>query len=97
MKIEHDEGKAVFEVPDKPTVRQQLAYFGATAGAPDGNYLIRFWMGARELITNWKSDIMPDIEASLDELTSPEATDIIIWAGIKVRTHMNSLEEIPKN
>ena len=96
MKFEHESG-TTFEVPDRPTVRQQLEYLGATAGVVDNKYLIRFWIGALEVITDWKSETLPDVKASLDDMTDAAQTDLIIWAGLKVREHMSGLEKIPKN
>ena len=95
MKFERE--GCTFEVPDRPTVRQQLEYFSATAGTAGNQMLVRFWMGAREVITNWECEALPDIKVDLDDLTDPTQTDIIIWAGLQVKTHFNSLEDLPPN
>lgn len=83
-----------FTIPDRPNVREQLAYYSAAAGA---NTLLRYWMGAKTLIIKWESSTLPDHKADIDELTDPSQTNLIIWAGLEVMKFMNALEDIPKN
>lgn len=97
MKFEREEPQCSFEIPDRPTVRQQLEYFSATAGAAGNQMLIRFWAGATQIITKWECEVLPDYKASLDDLTSPKQTDIIVWAGVQVRNFFNTLDDVPKN
>lgn len=96
MIYEREDGKCSLEVPDRPTVRQQLNYF-STIGGTEGNYLLRWWVGAQSLITDWKCEALPDHKTDLDKITDPTQTDVIIWAGLKVREHMNALEDLSKN
>jgi hypothetical protein len=86
-----------FTVPDKTTVRQQLAYFSVVSGIDEAQTLERRWEGAKTLIEEWECELIPDKDVELDELYSLEQTNILIWAGTKVVLHMNSLEETPKN
>jgi hypothetical protein len=87
--------KCSFTIPDRPTVRQQLAYF--SAGSGHSETLVRYWEGAKALMQDWQSEILPDSSVSLDELSDPAQTSVIIWAGLEVLKHMNALEEVPKN
>lgn len=97
MKFERDEPKCSFEIPDRPTVRQQLEYFSATAGTAGNQMLVRFWAGAMQLLSNWKCEVMPDHKTNIDELTNPSQTSVIIWAGLQVKGYMDALDDIPKN
>ena len=87
----------VFTVPDRITVRQQLAYYSTAAGLPDKKMFERTWEAAVDLVTDWECVLFPDYKQSLDEVTSPKIAEIIVWAGQQVRTHINSLDAIPKN
>ena len=86
-----------FTVPDKITVRQQLAYFSIVTSIDESAALERRWEGAKYLIGEWECELIPDKDVSLDDLYSLEETSILIWAGTQIVNHMNSLEETPKN
>jgi hypothetical protein len=96
MKFENAELKTHFEVPDRPTVRQQLAYYAARSEV-DTNRLESGWYGAQAIITSWQSEIMPDMKADLESLTNPSQTRLILWAGVEVFKHFSALEDVPKN
>jgi hypothetical protein len=40
---------------------------------------------------------MPDHETNLDELTNPDITNVLVWAGVKVKEHIDSLDLLEKN
>lgn len=86
-----------FTVPDRPTVRQQLKWFGVAQGYEKSDTWIRNWEGAKQLIQTWESDVLPDYKVDIDTLTNPSQREVIIWAGAQVLMYMNSLEDIPKN
>jgi len=87
-----------FTVPTRPTVRQQLAYLGGAAILPGAEMFIRLWEGAVALIDDWKCKTIPDInDFDLDNTDDLAATNIILWVGLRVREHMNKLDEVPKN
>jgi hypothetical protein len=86
-----------FEVPDKPTVRQQMAYMGAAVGRMDAHFLIKLWEGAKEIVTYWKCDLMPDMRTDIDTISDPAIVDVLIWVCLTTQTHMQKLERIPKN
>lgn len=98
MNFDNDKLGVHFTLPDKVTVRDQLAYF-SNAGLAHGKQLFeRFWLGAVSIIQNWKCDLIPDIEKfDLDAATDPNITNIVIWVGMRVKEHMDSLDDIPKN
>lgn len=99
MEFTNEKPKCNFALPDKPTVRQMLEYFSASAGVEQSKFLERNWEGAKALIipASWKCEVMPELDADLGNLTDPTAADVIIWAGMQVREYMNDLERIPKN
>ena len=94
MEFERQNPSARFVVPDRVTVRQQLAYFSAGLNAPP---LERFWVAAVPLITEWECELFPDPAASIDDVSDPRITQILTWAGIEVKRHIDALEVIPKN
>jgi hypothetical protein len=96
MKFANEELKTTFEVPDRPTVRQQLAYYAARSDY-DTNRLESGWYGARALMQNWQSEIMPDMMTDLESLTNPSQTRLILWAGVEVFKFFMALEDMPKN
>ena len=99
MEFTKEKPDCTFALPDKITVRQQLAYFSASSSVDQAQFLERSWEGAKAIIIpqSWKCAIMPDINADLDDLTDPAVADVILWAGMRVREHMNGLEALPKN
>jgi len=87
---------AKFTVPDKLTVRQQLAYLSAVA-YPKLDFE-RFWAGALTVIQNWESELIPDATTlDLNQVTDPKVTELMVWTGWQVKVHMDGLEEVPKN
>ena len=86
-----------FTIPDKITVRQQLAYFSIVTSVGVSERLEGNWEGARSLIDEWECELIPDKDVSLDELHNIDQTNLLIWVGTQAIKHMNSLEETPKN
>lgn len=99
MEFHNEKPKCTFAVPDKITVRQQLAYYSAAASVEKSLFLEHSWEAAKQLIIpqSWKCEIMPELNASLDDLTSPQVADVILWAGMKIREHLSEYESVPKN
>ena len=97
MEYRNDDAGIRFTVIDRPTVRQQLAYFSEVANAEGKQVFLRYWAGAVELIEEWECKDFPDYETSLDEVTNPDIVQIVIWAGMRVMEFMNSLKVVPKN
>lgn len=94
MQFEKDGLK--FSIPDRPTVRQQLAYYSATTGTDAERHLERLWNGAKALIVEWECELFK-ADVDLDTVDNPKITDLMLWAAIQVRAYINKLEEIPKN
>lgn len=86
-----------FTIPDRPTVRMQMRWFGATQGRAKEDYLVRYWEAAKVLIEKWDCAAMPDYTVDLDTLTDPTQTSVCIWAGLQVFQFMNELDDVPKN
>lgn len=95
MEFKRDD--CTFTIPDRPTVRQQLAWFGAAGGRDPSDVYDRYWEGAKQLIQTWQCDALPDYKVSLDEISNPSQASVILWAGVAVWRFMNELEDIPKN
>ena len=97
MEYRNDDTGIRLTVIDRPTVRQQLAYFSEVANAQGQKMFLRYWAGAVELIEEWECEEFPDHKVSLDEVHNPAIVRIVMWAGMRVMEHMNALEEVPKD
>jgi hypothetical protein len=87
-----------FELPDKITVRQQLRFRSAIAFANGPAMYERFWAGAVELVTEWKSEDWPDIKAiDLDAADDVRLADLVQYVGDVTGAHMVELRSAPKN
>jgi hypothetical protein len=88
-----------FSLPDRPSVRQQLRYWSTvmTSGSDRAGMYERYWSGARELISDWSCEHIPDIAVELDDIDDTKAAQAIMWAGLEVFRVVSGLEEVPKN
>jgi len=96
-KFERENPICEFSIPARPTVRQQMEYFSATAGVDRNQMLTRYWLGAAVLIQEWKCEAIPQIDVDLDGMTNPEQSELLVWAAMRVKSYMDKLENIPKN
>ena len=94
---ENDLAPCKITVPDKVTVKQQLEYFSVAGGLAGNEYWLRLWEAAKTIIQDWECELMPDVDTDLDTLTNPLVTGVLIWAGIQVSDHINSLQVVSKN
>ncbi len=85
-----------FALPAHPTVKQQLVYFSRYADTRAEPMYLRLWYSAAILITEWQCAALPDLNIDLDQITDPDATDAIMWAGNTVLKYINDLEALPK-
>jgi hypothetical protein len=97
MKFDNEKLGCSFEIPDKPTVRQQLAYNWIIATENEADGMGKHWRAAQPLITGWKCETLPDVKVNLDTVTDTAITTIISWAALSVFQRMTSLEDIPPN
>lgn len=96
MEFKRDEPvKVRFTIPDRPTVRQQMAYYSEASGTIRP-HLERLWLGTRAIILEWECDLFKH-DVNLDEVDNPEIMSIMLWAAIQVRDHLNKMSEVPKN
>ena len=96
--VEHVHKLVRFTIPEKPTVRQQLAYLGEASVLPSAEMFLRLWEGAVALIEDWECKLLPDLQKiDIDELNDPQVTEIILWVGMECRKRMSELDNIPKN
>jgi hypothetical protein len=96
MQFTHENPSARFFVADKLTVRQQLTYVSAAFAGNDSR-MGNLWDAARAIIEGWQCDLLPDKDIDLDTVTDPQITNIVTWAGLEVKKHIDHLAEIPKN
>ena len=97
MEFSREKPSVKFSIPDRPTVRQQMAYYSAITNAKEGlSYFERLWHGTRVLIADWQcADFDKDVD--LESVDNPSILDVMIWASTQVRDHLNKIADIPKN
>ena len=86
-----------FTVKDRPTVREQLAYWsivGEMRGL--GTTYERYWEAAKALVADWECALLP-LDLDLDAADDPELVRVIRSVGVAVAGHMTQLKAIPKN
>lgn len=96
MEYKNEQAGVSFSVPDKITVRQQMAYHSRAALAADQELFIQLWLAARTVIQDWKCETVP-LDIDIDTATDPQATLVLMWAGSRVSEYINKLETIAKN
>lgn len=90
---ERSDGSAAFDIADRFTVREQLAYRSRIAEAIGQPMLLRLWAGALTVMTNWKSVPVPDAATfDMDASGDAAAADAIQWAANTAANHMAALE-----
>ena len=98
MEYKNDDLKVRMVVKDRPTVKEQLEYYGFATLAINADMWIRLWKAAQVLITEWESELVRDPKrVDFDLETDPDVTQLAIWVGITVKAHVNKLEAVPKN
>jgi len=90
------EPDAHFALPAHPTVKQQLEYYSRYADTRSEPLYLRLWYSAQVLIKEWECAALPDYKVTLDQITNPEATTAIMWAGNIVMRYMSDLDTLPK-
>lgn len=97
MKFENTGLQTTFDVLDKPTVRQWLAYDGAVEMRMGLTTYERLWSGVQAIIKpeHWHSPISLDVD--LDSAQDHIAVEIIKWAGLNLFSFMLNLRNIEKN
>jgi hypothetical protein len=90
-------GGARLVVPDEPSVLQLLKHDSARFENSYKGDLLILWDMAKELITEWESEALPDMNADLANMTDPRAARVIEWASVTVSAFRRSLDTIPKN
>ena len=86
-----------FVIPDTITVREQLRYYSAMTIPYGKEMFIRYWEGAKVLVTEWECELFPDKNVDLDTVTDANIPAILIWAGMTVKNHIDSMANAPKN
>ena len=76
MLFERTNPDCKFTVPDKITVRMQMAYFSMATIERNPEMWERMWNATRELIQDWTCPLMANKDMDLDEITNPQITQI---------------------
>ena len=98
MRYQNDELGTSFEIGDRFTVRQQLAFRSEMAASPDESAFARYWTAALTVIEGWSSEVIPDAAAlDMDASDDPRVADVVMWTANTVAGHMRRLETPPKN
>lgn len=94
---EHETLGVAFDVADRFTVRQQLAFRGAIAEARGESAYVRYWQAAQTVMENWQCDLVPDPAAlDLDAADDVRLANIVQWTANSVAGHMAELDTPPK-
>lgn len=91
---------ARFDMPDKLTVRQQLAIRNRIMRSQVGgaDLIPLWWEIGKELMTGWSSDSVPDPTAvDLDTETDPDVANVVWEAALMVANWFNHLGDVEKN
>lgn len=97
MEFKHETLNLRFTIPDKITVRQQLAFLSEASSVRNADLMDNLWKASKPLIQEWECEHLPDKDVNLDDIYSPRAADVITWASLQVRNYMQRMDEIPKN
>lgn len=97
MKTFENEALGVsFSLPDKLTVRQQLA-FRQRLAASDGDLYSRYFMASVPLIEDWQCELVPVVaDVDLDTETRTSVADIVQWMANEVAIYFTDLGTVPK-
>ena len=96
-RLESEVFKVAFDLPDNPKARQVLAYDSAVIEYREEPALVALWECAKTVISNWESEYIPSIEASIDDLEGIGPAQAIEWAGTQVSLWRINLNAVPKN
>ena len=97
MKFVNAELKTTFEIPDAPTVRQNMRYDSVVELNLDKAQLYeRLWGGVVAIAENWQSEHV-QLSQDVDVAASPQAVAVIKWAGLMLFSFMQQVKDIDPN
>lgn len=97
MRYENERLGVSFEVADRFSVREQLAFRAAVVDAKGQTNYERYWHAAQTVMTEWTSELVPEPEAlDLDAAEDSRIADVVQWTANTVAGHMIMLESPPK-
>lgn len=94
-----DEYKTSFDLPDVITARMRLAYRGAVVQSQGSDlFMVHRWQSFLKLglITNWQSELWPNLDEDILEATNPRVADLVVAVVNSVFIKMTELENIEK-
>lgn len=97
MQLSHPAFKVSFELPDRPSVFQVVAYDSAKIEHDGQPLFIILWECARTVVTEWECESIPALDTPLDTLTGMEAAQVVEWVGTQAVLWRNALNEVSKN
>jgi hypothetical protein len=68
MEFKNEALETSFTVPDEITVGTRLDYLDAVGFSSNGRYFRRSWKGAKTIIEEWESKLLPDMNVDIDTL-----------------------------
>lgn len=87
-----------FELPDRVTVRQQLAFRSRVAVVQPDEAFVAYWLAALGLLSDWECERVPDPAAlNMDEAVEPAVADIVQYTANTAAAHMLALRHPGKN
>ena len=97
MHYEHEKLGVSFDIADRFTVREQLAFRAKISAAAAESSYVRYWQAAQTVIQNWTCELLPDPAAlDLDAADDARLADIVQWTANTVAGHMINLGTPPK-
>lgn len=102
MSVKHYENEALgvaFALPEKPTVRQMLAFrSGIILRQSPQDTIASYWEGFLALVQDWQCERLPDPQVvDLDAETSVKIADIIMWCANTAAGHTAQWEQQDPN
>ncbi len=94
---EDEESGASFDIADKFTVREQLAFRSRLNEQVGESAYVRYWLAGQTVMQNWLCELVPDpATLDLDASDDIRVANIVQWAANTVAGHMNRMETPPK-
>ena len=91
----NEELNSSFTLPEKPTVREILAYESIVEIDGQGKpFYERLWDGARSMIEEWDSPVELTANTKGDDLS---VIPVIKWASLAVFSYVQELKKTEKN
>ena len=97
MEFKNAELETTFSVPERPTVRQWLAYDSAVDMRIGLTTYERMWAGLQALVKpdDWSSPV--DLHIDMETADDERAARVIKWASLTLFSFLHGLRNVEKN